>query len=192
MTDRSRALGRRTGLLLAGAAGAAALLATALLVPGPVVVATPQSVEVTPVRAAQQLVCGGPVLGLSRGENPELIAVGEPDRRVAGRYLPRVERRRRADERRRDRHRTALPCGLPRRRLVGLAHHRQRRPRCFGGHHHRGQHVVEPPDHFVHRGTLGGVSRRAGLHQLGEPSRRLGVNADVDARRLDLPLAMEL
>ena len=87
MTDRSRAIGRRTGLLLAGAAGAAALLATALLVPGPVVVATPQGVEVTPVRAAQQLVCGGPVLGLSRGENPELIAVGEPDRRVAGEGL---------------------------------------------------------------------------------------------------------
>ena len=87
MTDRLRAAGRRAGLLVAGAAGAAALVTTALLVPGPTVEADPRGIDVTPVRAAQQLVCGGPVLGLSRGENPQLVAVGEPERRVAGEGL---------------------------------------------------------------------------------------------------------
>jgi len=42
------------------------------------------------VRATQSLVCGGPILGLSRGPEPEIIAVGEPVRRSAGEGL--VER----------------------------------------------------------------------------------------------------
>lgn len=91
MTDRrSFALGRRAGTALLGAGAAAALVATALLVPGPVVAPEVDGTTVTPVRAAQSLVCGGPIVGLSRGENPQLVAAGTPERRAAGEGL--VER----------------------------------------------------------------------------------------------------
>ncbi|GAA1692492.1 hypothetical protein GCM10009792_10500 [Microcella alkalica] len=92
MTDRLLLLarGRHVGVALLGAGAAAALVVGVLAVPGPVITARPTTVEVTPVRATQSLVCGGPVLGLSRGPEPEIIAVGEPVRRSAGEGL--VER----------------------------------------------------------------------------------------------------
>lgn len=92
MTDRLLLLarGRRVGVTLLGTGAAAALVVGVLAVPGPVITAEPGAVEVTPVRATQSLVCGGPILGLSRGPEPEIIAVGEPQRRSAGEGL--VER----------------------------------------------------------------------------------------------------
>lgn len=85
-----RVAGRRAAFALLASGAAAALVAGVLLVPAPVLLVEPEGVEVTPVRATQSLVCGGPVLGLSRGENPQLLAVGAPERRVAGEGL--VER----------------------------------------------------------------------------------------------------
>lgn len=91
MTERRLlVIGGRAGLALITAAAAAALAIGVVLVPGPTIGAAPEGIAVTPVRAAQTLACGGPVLGLSRGENPEIIAVGEPQRRSAGTGL--VER----------------------------------------------------------------------------------------------------
>lgn len=88
MTDRRLlALGGRAGLALLGAAAAAALALGVVLAPGPTLSVQPQGITVTPVRATQSLVCGGPVLGLSRGENPQLVAVGEPQRHRAGEGL---------------------------------------------------------------------------------------------------------
>ncbi|KRF33745.1 DUF5719 family protein [Yonghaparkia sp. Soil809] len=92
MTDRAQLLlrGRRVGVALLGAGAAAALVVGVLAVPGPTLRAEPRSAEITPVRATQSLVCGGPILGLSRGPDPQVIAVGEPARRSAGEGL--VER----------------------------------------------------------------------------------------------------
>ncbi len=91
MTERvSIAVGRRVGTALLGAGIAASLVAGAFLVPGPSVEVDPDGIAVTPVRAAQALVCGGPIIGLSRGEDPQLVAVGDPERRAAGEGL--VER----------------------------------------------------------------------------------------------------
>lgn len=91
MTDRRSVLvGRRAGALLLAAGAAAALVVGAFAVPPPVIATDASGVEVTPVRATQSLVCGGPIIGLSRGENPQLVAAGSPERRAAGEGL--VER----------------------------------------------------------------------------------------------------
>lgn len=77
------ASGRAT-LALGATAAAAALVAGVLFVPSPALAPDALAITVTPDRADQTLVCAGPVLGLTRGENPQVAGVANPQRRSAG------------------------------------------------------------------------------------------------------------
>jgi hypothetical protein len=69
------------------AASAVVLAGAVLLIPSPVVVSAGTSVEVTPDRSDQVLVCAGGALGLTRGDNPQVAAVAEPRLRSSGEGL---------------------------------------------------------------------------------------------------------
>jgi len=84
---RTRSLlvaGGRASLALIGAGSAAALALGVLFVPSPAIAPEPLSFAVTPDRSDQSLVCSGPALGLPRGDDPQVAALADPQRRSAG------------------------------------------------------------------------------------------------------------
>ncbi|MDO9590635.1 MAG: DUF5719 family protein, partial [Microcella sp.] len=78
------AVGGRASLALGAAAAAAALAATVLFVPSPSIAPEPLALAVTPDRSDQSVVCAGPALGLTRGDDPQVAAVATAQRRSAG------------------------------------------------------------------------------------------------------------
>jgi hypothetical protein len=79
--------GGRVSLAVVAAASAVVLAGAVLLIPSPVVVGAGTSIEVTPDRSDQVLVCAGGALGLTRGDNPQVAAVAEPRLRSSGEGL---------------------------------------------------------------------------------------------------------
>ena len=83
-TQRLLALGGRAVLALVGAGAVVVLAAAVLLAPTPQLAPDVPAITVTPDRAAQQVVCTGGVLGLTRGDDPQLTVVQQPQRRSSG------------------------------------------------------------------------------------------------------------
>lgn len=81
---RMLALGGRLGVALLAAAGAVALAAGVILMPGPSIQAAAPAIDVVPDRGDQLLVCPGPVLGLSAGAEAQVAAVANPERLASG------------------------------------------------------------------------------------------------------------
>jgi hypothetical protein len=79
--------GGRVSLAVVAAASAVVLAGAVLLIPSPVVVGAGTSVEVTPDRSDQVLVCAGGALGLTRGDIPQVAAVAQPRLRSSGEGL---------------------------------------------------------------------------------------------------------
>jgi mannose-6-phosphate isomerase-like protein (cupin superfamily) len=79
--------GGRVSLAVVAVAAAVVLAGAVVLIPSPVVVGAGTSVEVTPDRSDQVLVCAGGALGLTRGDNPQVAAVAEPRLRSSGEGL---------------------------------------------------------------------------------------------------------
>ena len=84
VTQRILAATGRAGLALAGAAAAVALGAVVLLAPVPDLAPDTAGLAVTPDRSAQTVVCTGGVLGLTRGDDPQLTVAQQPQRRSVG------------------------------------------------------------------------------------------------------------
>jgi hypothetical protein len=76
--------GGRVSLAVVAVASAVVLAGAVVLIPSPVVVSAGTSVDVTPDRSDQVLVCAGGALGLTRGDNPQVAAVAEPRLRSSG------------------------------------------------------------------------------------------------------------
>jgi hypothetical protein len=84
---RTRSLlvaGGRVSLALIAAGSAAALALGVLFVPSPALAPEPLAFAITPDRSDQSLVCAGPALGLTRGDDPQVAAVADAQRRSAG------------------------------------------------------------------------------------------------------------
>jgi hypothetical protein len=84
---RARALlaaGGRASLSLAAAGAAAALALGVLVMPSPALSPEPLALAVVPDRSDQSVVCSGPALGLTRGDDPQVAAIAAPQRRSAG------------------------------------------------------------------------------------------------------------
>ena len=84
LTQRILAATGRAGLALIGAAAAVSLGAVVLLAPVPELSPDPAGIAVTPDRSAQTVVCTGGVLGLTRGDDPQLTVAQQPQRRSVG------------------------------------------------------------------------------------------------------------
>ncbi|MER3388700.1 MAG: DUF5719 family protein [Microcella sp.] len=83
-TQRILAATGRAGLALGGTAAAVALGAVVLLAPVPQLAPDTAGIAVTPDRSAQSVVCTGGVLGLTRGDDPQLTVAHQPQRRSVG------------------------------------------------------------------------------------------------------------
>ncbi|WP_179872421.1 DUF5719 family protein [Microcella indica] len=84
VTQRILAATGRAGLALAGAAAAVALGAVVLFAPVRDLALDTAGLAVTPDRSAQTVVCTGGVLGLTRGDDPQLTVAQQPQRRSVG------------------------------------------------------------------------------------------------------------
>lgn len=76
--------GGRASLALGATAAAVALAAGVLFMPSPTIAPEPPALAITPDRSDQSVVCAGPALGLTRGDDSQVAGVATPQRRSAG------------------------------------------------------------------------------------------------------------